>query len=293
MTNAELIRNFEKLVQVERRVTRKLLEHIAEIESCRAYLDLGYDGMYAYLTKGLGYSEGAAYRRLQAARVLKVAPSVAEKVEAGTLNLTQLAEVAKVSRQTKLKPTAELFAKLETRSKAATEQIVAQAFDVSPRSEVHKRTQRDHSVRLEITFSAEQFAAVEKARGLLSHICPEGAWPEVFVELARRYSEKFEARESQRAKPTASVEAKAAWVPLAGRRRSIPASQRRLIFLRAGGCCEHVDLASGRRCGSAYQPQVDHIQPVARGGTNDPANLQLLCGSHNRAKGFAIPNRKS
>jgi hypothetical protein len=31
--------------------------------------------------------------------------------------------------------------------------------------------------------------------------------------------------------------------------------------------------------------QVDHIVPIAMGGTNEPENLQLLCGYHNRAKG--------
>lgn len=315
MTNKELIQNFETLVREERRVTRQVLAQIAEIESRRAYLDLGYDGMYAYLTRGLGYSEGAAYRRLQAARVLRAVPVVAEKFVAGSVNLTQLAEVAKASRQAKQIPTAELFTKLESQSKAASEQIIAQEFAIVPQTEVRRRTQSDHSVRLELTFTAEQFAELEKARSLLSHICPNGNWPDVFAELALQYTKRFKPREKRSpaaarrsAAPAKSKDQKvpciqfaalmfgnktteqpteANWAPapLVERRRSIQVTRRRLIFSRADGRCEHKDPHTGKRCESRYQPQVDHINPVSRGGSNEPENLQLLCAIHNRAKG--------
>lgn len=34
---------------------------------------------------------------------------------------------------------------------------------------------------------------------------------------------------------------------------------------------------------------IDHITPIARGGTNDPTNLQLLCPDCNRRKGAKDP----
>lgn len=43
------------------------------------------------------------------------------------------------------------------------------------------------------------------------------------------------------------------------------------------------------RCGSFGQIEIDHIQPVARGGTNDPTNLQLLCKPCNRSKSDKDP----
>lgn len=33
-----------------------------------------------------------------------------------------------------------------------------------------------------------------------------------------------------------------------------------------------------------YADQVDHIQPRARGGSDDPSNLAAICGSCNRRK---------
>lgn len=38
-------------------------------------------------------------------------------------------------------------------------------------------------------------------------------------------------------------------------------------------------------CGTYLDLQVDHILPVARGGTNDFDNLQTLCGPCNASKG--------
>lgn len=48
------------------------------------------------------------------------------------------------------------------------------------------------------------------------------------------------------------------------------------VSVRDGGRC--------RQCGSRDQLHFDHVIPVSRGGANTPANVQLLCGSCNRAK---------
>lgn len=46
----------------------------------------------------------------------------------------------------------------------------------------------------------------------------------------------------------------------------------------AVGLCAH--------CGSTKQLSVDHIQPLARGGTHDRKNLQCLCLPCNTSKGY-------
>lgn len=49
------------------------------------------------------------------------------------------------------------------------------------------------------------------------------------------------------------------------------------VAARDGGRC--------RVCGSTRDLQYDHIIPFSRGGSSfDPANVQLLCGYHNRLK---------
>ena len=42
-------------------------------------------------------------------------------------------------------------------------------------------------------------------------------------------------------------------------------------------------------CSTTEDLQIDHILPWSRGGTNDPANLQILCGPCNRSKGARVP----
>ncbi|HEU4364393.1 MAG TPA: HNH endonuclease signature motif containing protein, partial [Candidatus Krumholzibacteria bacterium] len=63
--------------------------------------------------------------------------------------------------------------------------------------------------------------------------------------------------------------------------RHIPTHVRDQVFLRDKGRCSYIG-PGGRRCGSRYVLQIDHIQPVARGGASTADNLRLLCAYHNR-----------
>ena len=61
------------------------------------------------------------------------------------------------------------------------------------------------------------------------------------------------------------------------RRRSFAASVRRRVFARNGNRCV--------ACGATERLTVDHIRPVARGGSDDLSNLQTLCSDCNSRKG--------
>ena len=64
--------------------------------------------------------------------------------------------------------------------------------------------------------------------------------------------------------------------------RAIPAAVKRQVWERDQGRCSYVDRDSGRRCGSRYLLQVDHVFPYALGGSAEPDNLRLLCAAHHR-----------
>ncbi len=66
------------------------------------------------------------------------------------------------------------------------------------------------------------------------------------------------------------------------RSRYIPAAVRREVWRRDGGRCSYVDCDSGRRCGSRYRLEIDHIVPFALGGGAVPGNLRIRCNAHHR-----------
>ena len=68
------------------------------------------------------------------------------------------------------------------------------------------------------------------------------------------------------------------------RSRYIPAAVRREVWRRDQGCCSYVDRHSGRRCGSRYRLEIDHIAPFALGGASELSNLRLRCKAHHKLR---------
>jgi 5-methylcytosine-specific restriction endonuclease McrA len=61
------------------------------------------------------------------------------------------------------------------------------------------------------------------------------------------------------------------------KRQHIPRDIRLRVYERCNGACV--------KCGSTYPLQVDHIKPLAKGGSNHESNLQMLCDTCNLKKG--------
>jgi hypothetical protein len=63
--------------------------------------------------------------------------------------------------------------------------------------------------------------------------------------------------------------------------RFVPASVRREVWHRDGGCCAWTG-PDGRRCGSRWKVELDHVDPFGIAGPcTDPSKLRLLCARHN------------
>ncbi|WP_373999199.1 HNH endonuclease [Bdellovibrio bacteriovorus] len=292
-SNEQLLLRFEKLVRTERKITHLVLLHIAEIEERKIYADLGFDGMYSYLTRGLGYSEGSAYRRLQSARLLKQVPAVAEKIENGSLNLTQLTEVQKCTKGQSAIIAQEVLSKIENKNTFETHKVLAVELGLPIQIHEKLKPQADDSVRMEITLTKEQFQELEQAKSLLSHICPDGSWSEIISILAKKFNTKKLAGRNTLTKenkptvlkiPTQSVNATAVLQSLSrtsSSRKYISVHTKRRLLQKSGGCCEFINPITKQKCGSKFQLQLDHIQPLALGGSNEINNLRILCRTHN------------
>src|SRR4051812_6429989 len=90
LTDEVLLNETQRHINQEREILCQLLHHLREIEKRRLYSKLKYGSLYDYVTKNLGYSEDQAYRRLQALKLLKEIPEIEEKINNGSLSLTQL-----------------------------------------------------------------------------------------------------------------------------------------------------------------------------------------------------------
>jgi hypothetical protein len=69
-------------------------------------------------------------------------------------------------------------------------------------------------------------------------------------------------------------------LPKTSGRVGIPDDVKQLVWARDSGAC--------RSCGSTSELQFDHVIPVAHGGGNNEANIQILCGPCNRRKSTAL-----
>jgi CRISPR/Cas system Type II protein with McrA/HNH and RuvC-like nuclease domain len=68
---------------------------------------------------------------------------------------------------------------------------------------------------------------------------------------------------------------------LPNRLRYIPQAFRSKLWIRSKGRCEYVDPLTLKRCECCSLLEIDHIQPVTFGGSNDFENLRLICKTHN------------
>ena len=78
------------------------------------------------------------------------------------------------------------------------------------------------------------------------------------------------------------------------RSRYIPVAVRREVWRRDDGCCSYVDPHSGRRCGSRYRLEIDHVVPFALGGATETVEPQnsVPCPTTGCATLRAMPTRR-
>jgi len=124
----------------------------------------------------------------------------------------------------------------------------------------------------------------EEVRTLLSQRLSGTSFEQVFEALIEEFLDRHSPvrrtvrRESKRRTPRASKDSR---TKTGERSRHIPAAARDQVFVRDKGRCTYIGK-TGRKCGSTQALQIDHIKPVARGGTSALSNLRLVCAKHNR-----------
>ena len=93
LSNKELLSHTKLLVQKERRIHIQVLRHLAEIDSRKLFFRQGFFSLFDYAVRELGYSEGAAYRRIKAMKLCCALPETANRLQSGRLSLSAASQL--------------------------------------------------------------------------------------------------------------------------------------------------------------------------------------------------------
>jgi hypothetical protein len=314
LSDHELERRLLRFVAVESEATADIVEHIAEFELRRLFAPKRFPTMFEYCTKTFGYSEGAAYLRIYAGRLSIQYPEILDLLRTRRLHLTAIRTVgphlkpsnfrkliiqslSKTERELKFliakvspKPEPAEVVRHEPRAELpippmpamppapSTTEAISHAAPAEPsRARIEPLTPQ--RVRFAFTGSEDFLKNVERVRQLLRHKYPAGTLEDVFAETVECFLDARDpARKARAAKPRATNP----------RRRSIPVWIRDIVFKRDGGRCTYTS-SDGLRCEERGGLEYDHILPWAKGGaSNDPANVRLLCRTHNALEAARI-----
>jgi hypothetical protein len=193
LKNSELLAGLSELVQRSNAITAEELAHLAELEDRMLHLELGFPSLFAYCVEVLGMSEGAAGRRVAAARVCRRFPEAFERVARGDLHLSALCAL---SPHLDPENASELFEACRRKTRRQIEEQLAARF---PRPDVREQIRRlpvraraaagvdmEAPRRRELeALSADRFGVhftadaelrelIERARALARHRLPKG-----------------------------------------------------------------------------------------------------------------------
>ncbi len=112
LKDKELLEKFSVLVKEEKEAMASVVAHLSEIDRRKLYALEGYSSLFNYVTQKYHYSEGAAYRRIQAARVGLKFPEIVNLLKEGKVTLMNLSLVAPhLTHETKEKILSEIIHK--------------------------------------------------------------------------------------------------------------------------------------------------------------------------------------
>jgi 5-methylcytosine-specific restriction endonuclease McrA len=268
LDDGDLIKHTVTLAKEERSLLIEVLHCLREIERRKLASSLGFQSLFDFAVRKLGYSEDQAYRRIQAMQLIRKVPEIEPMVQSGSLTLTGIGLAqSHIKREEKfaLKP----FTPAETLSiiqvvagkptREAEKALLGKSrFESPPRLDVVKPISPGY-IELRLTITEDTWKKISSLKGSVAHRLPNptlgelvGIICDIAVDKSSTYSHA---------------------APRAASRKS---PLHRQVFLRDGNKCQN--------CGSQHALEVDHIQPKALGGENTLENLRLLCRNCNQRK---------
>ena len=150
--------------------------------------------------------------------------------------------------------------------------------------ELHVRVRPVAPGRYELVaiIDQETHDRLEASRELLGHAVPSGALIEVLERaIALQHAQLRKRRCGAADRPRTGVNGSDATPRHSADPRHVPDAVRRAVWERDGERCTFTS-DDGERCEERSRIELDHVVPVARGGSSTVENLRLLCSAHNQ-----------
>ncbi|MFL5813561.1 MAG: HNH endonuclease [Bdellovibrionia bacterium] len=282
LSNEALLRTTQALVAEERKLTTEILWHLHEIQVRRLFAEKGYGSLFEYAVQALGYSEAAAGRRIAAMKLLAEVPESEPALKEGAVSLSTLSTIQgfitrkeePFSKQEKK----DLVFALQGKSRRECEKVL---IGLDPSAALPKEKERVVSpTQTEIRFIADDalMEKLQKIKELDGHVHSNPSYLELFHRMADLALKKLTPpAESKRATQNIQTRPQTKSV----NPRYVPTALKREVWKRDQSQCSY-QSSDGKKCGSRFALEIDHIQPLALGGKTENSNLRLLCRAHNQ-----------
>ena len=260
LTDKTLLTDTLILVRREKETSFEILHHLLEIERRKLFVELKCSSLFDYCIRVLGYSEGAAQRRISSARLMGKSEEVEKALVAGEVNLTQLSIIGSIKKE---KPETLIKDLL----KIAKESGSAKKFQ-----EEIKKSKKEEFISIKVDLSPEEAEELDSLKREL-HLSDKDLFMEL-IRFKKKSLEKTKYHQTDKPKAHKNHETK-----------TIPTQVKREVYERSQRKCE--------KCQSQYRLEIHHLKPQSYGGVHEKNNLKLLCyNCHQResyCQGFVVP----
>jgi hypothetical protein len=295
LSDKDLIAQLRRACADANAITLRLITFLIETEERRLYLADACPSMFDYCVRRLNMSEGAAYLRLAAARLVRSFPTLARRIESGELHLSGLVrlrdyltaenveELADAVRGMSKRQVIEFLATRERRVTAPSRPTklrklpkMKTANAVEPDLQRELELIADMQYRLGLTLNRTERDELLHVRDLMMHRNPSGDLKAVVVAAIRALRIELERQiHATTTRPQSSQSA-----PSVAKTKGISRRVRREVFARDGQRCTYTNK-NGQRCPATSPLELHHLVSPHHGGSNETDNICVRCRAHN------------
>ncbi len=160
-----------KLLGSERRALAQLIAHLVEVDSRRLYAKAACPSLFEFCLRRLGLSEGEAFRRMTAARLVRRFPSILGKIERGEIHLSALVLLRRYLTE---ENHAELLELASRKTKGEVEKAIARRF---PKPDVRPSIRKLPSVRTASARTTDSLSCAPATATVPAAITPAAITP--------------------------------------------------------------------------------------------------------------------